>query len=232
VQVVVRDISTQGCQLEHAEDVGIGKRCELYFDWQGTYVGVEAQAVWKDAQGRAGLKFLRVDKDSQRRLKELCTALGTQPPLAAQRKEADAVRSVPDLAEERRAAPSTTPPGAAPRRPPGPASQPKHRSLPRYVSDLRGHLLNPATGATASVTLVDLSVSGARLEGSELPDAGQTCELQTEWEGKRLVIRGEVVWKGKGQMGLKFSSLDEETEKLVRRICANSWLVPPATVPR
>lgn len=229
--VMMRAISTLGCELEHAEGSSIGENCELYFDWHGTHVGLVAEVVWKDAKGRAGLKFLRVDQDSQRRLNELCAALRTQPPLTPQQKEADAPHLLSDPTQGQRAARSTTPPGAARSLPPQPAPERNRRLVPRYLSELRGHLLNAATGATTSVTLHNLSVSGARLEGSGLPNAGQTFELQTEWDGKQLVLRGSVVWKGKELAGVKFSPVDEETAKLLRRVCANLWLQPPGTMP-
>ncbi len=230
--VTVRDISTQGCELGQVEGPSIGKNCELYFDWRGTHVGLEAEVVWKDAKGRAGLRFLRVDKDSQRHLKELCAALSTQPPLAPHQKEADAAHPLPDPTQGPRASRSTTPLKAPPSPPLHPASELKRRLVPRYLSELRGHLSNPATGATTSVTLVNLSVSGARLEGSAFPDAGQTCELRTECDGKQLVLHCSVVWKTKEQAAVKFSSVDKEMDKLLRRTCANLRLQPPGPLPQ
>ena len=96
---------------------------------------------------------------------------------------------------------------------------------------MRARLANPATGATSSVTLVTLSVLGGCLEGPGLPEAGQKCELNTEWKGKRLLIQGDVVWKGKERVGVKFASLDEGAEKLLREICANLTLQPLAPLP-
>lgn len=223
--VTIRDISTHGCELKHAGGPSIGRNCELYFDWRGTHVGLEAEVAWEDAKGRAGLRFLRVDGETQRRLNELCAALRTQPP--PQQKEADAAHPLPDPTQGHRAARSTTPPEAAHSPSPHPASERSRRLVPRYLSELRGHLSNPATGATTSVTLVSLSVSGARVEGSGLPDAGQTCELQTEWDGNQLVFRGNVVWKTKEGAGVKFLSIDEDTTKLLRRICSNLRLQLP-----
>lgn len=229
--VMIREISTHGCELGQAERPGIGEKCELYFDWRGTHVGLEAEVVWKRAEGRAGLKFLRVDRDIQRRLDELCAALHAQPPLLPRQKEADAAHPLPDPTQGLRAARSTTPREAAPSLPLQPTPPLGRREVPRYLSELRGHLSNPATGATTSVTLNILSVSGVRLEGSTLPDAGQPCELQTEWDGNQLVLRGSVVWRTKELAGVKFSSVDEETGKLLRRICAHLWLQPPGPVP-
>ena len=225
--VTIRDISTLGCELKHAEGSSIGKNCELYFDWRGVHIGLVAEVAWEDAKGRAGLKFLQVDQDSRRRLNELCDALRTQPP---QQKEADAAHSLSNAIPAQKAARSASPP-AAPSQPLQPASEQNRRMVPRYLSELKGNLLNPATGAATSVALISISVSGACLEGSELPDAGQICELQTECDGKELVLRGSVVWKTKVQAGMKFSSVDAETDKLLRRTCASLRLQPPGPLP-
>ncbi len=225
--VTIRDIGTAGCRLEHADAASVGKTCELYFDWQGTYVGLEAQVVWKDAKGQAGLKFVKVDDHSQRCLRELCASLRLQVRAAGRMGEADAAGSLPDSMEGQGAAHSMVPPRAATEPAPRTVPERRHRKLPRYVCELRGHILNLATGATTEVSLVDLSIAGARLEGKGLPDAGQTCQLHAEWEGRQLVVGGEVVWKSGEEVGMEFSSLDEETAKLVRRICTNLNLVPP-----
>jgi hypothetical protein len=229
--VIIRDISTLGCEIEYAQGPNIGENCELYFDWQGTRLGLEARVAWKDADGRMGLQFRSVDKDSQRRLREIYAALHTRPPLAPRLNQGDAVHSVPDSAQAQRTARSPAPLEAASPPPLRLASERRRRLLPRYASELRGRLSNLATGATTNVTLVDISVSGGHLEGPGLPDVGQTCELDTEWEGMRLVLRGHVVWKAKEHVGVRFSSLDEETEKLLRRICANLRLLPPTPMP-
>jgi PilZ domain-containing protein len=225
--VTVRDISTHGCELEHAEGSSNGENCELYFDWQGAHIGVVAQVVWKNAKGHAGLKFLRVDKESQARLNELCSQLSRQPHWAPHHKETQAAHPPADSTYGPKAARSTTPPEAAYPRPVQEPSERSRRLVPRYVSELRGYLLSPATEATTSVTVVSLSVSGASLQGSPLPDTGQTCELATEWDGRQLVLRCNVVWKTKEQAGVRFSSVDEETGKLLRRTCANLRLQPP-----
>lgn len=104
--------------------------------------------------------------------------------------------------------------------------QKNRRLVPRYLCELSGHLLNPDTGATIRVTLTILSVSGTCLQGSALPDTGQTCEVQSEWDGQQLDLSGCVVWKTKELAGVKFSSVDQEMEKLLRRICRNLRLQP------
>lgn len=226
--VVVRDIGTLGCALEHAEGMTVGKRYELYIDWQGTTLGFEAQVVWKDAEGRGGLKFLSVDKDTQKRLGELCAALRAQMSSARQSKEAERGRYLPDSATT---APPAFPLAAAPSPAPRLARQRERRQVPRYLSELRARVSNLATGATSSAALVTLSVLGGCLEGPQLPEAGQKCELDTEWESKRLLVQGDVVWKGREQAGVKFVSLPEAAEKLLRQICASLRLQPMAPLP-
>lgn len=221
--VVVRVISTLGCSIEAAQGRSVGKKCELYFDWQGAQMGAEAQVVWRDEVGRMGLKFLSVDKDTQKRLSALCASLRAQAVAGPLPKDTDTAPPVLDSATVRQPAPLS--------RSAGPATGRERRRVPRYVSELPAHLSNSDTGATSSVTLVTLSVSGGCIEGRELPEAGQKCELNIEWEGKQLVVQGDVVWKGKEQVGVKFASLDEGPEKLLRQICANLRLQPLAPLP-
>lgn len=229
--VVVGVISTLGCAIERAKGASVGKKCELYFDWRGVQIGLEAQVVWSDAQGRMGLKFRSVDKDTQKRLNELCATLGSQPLPVPPPDKADTARSVLDFTTARQPARPAAPPVAAPSPPHRLGGKSERRQVPRYVSELRARLSIPSTGATWSVALVTLSILGGCLEGSGLPQAGQKCELNTEWEGKRLLIQGEVVWKGKEQVGMKFASLEERAEKLLRQICANLRLQPLAPIP-
>jgi PilZ domain len=223
IGVTVREISTLGCRIERAKGPKVGKKCELYFDWRGTSVGLIAKVVWNDARGQAGLKYENLDEHTGRCLRELCASLQSQT-LAGRRVD-DTARAAPGSAK--------TQPEEHPMFPPVAATKPKtdsessRRTLPRYISELRGDVLNSATGASAEVSLVDLSVSGARVEGAGLPDAGQTCQLHTEWEGRHLVLPGEVAWKSRKQVGVKFSNLDEETTRQLRQICADLHIAPP-----
>jgi PilZ domain-containing protein len=221
--VTVLDISTLGCQLENARGPKIGKRCELYFDWQGRSVGLEAKVVWIDARGRVGLKYEKIDEHSEGCLQELCASLQAQG--LTRRQVDDAVRTAAGSTKTLAAEHPMFRPVAAP--PAKTDSESSRRSLPRYISELRGDILDSSTGASAGVYLVDLSVSGARLEGKALPDAGQPCQLQTEWEGRQIVLRGIVAWKTKKQIGVKFSAIDEETSRQLRQICANLHIAPP-----
>lgn len=226
--VIVRDISTLGCALERSPGLSIGENCELYFDWQGRSLGLPAQVVWKDAQGRMGLKFLAPDRDSQGRLRELCAALRSQPVVVPLPKAADPYQAAPVSGPVERAAGSGVQPGAASLLPFKPGPNRNHRHLPRYVCELRGLLSIPATGGSVKVTVVDLSISGGRVEGAGLPAAGQTCGLEVEWEGRHLALQIKIAWKEKDQAGVEFSSLDDAAEKLLKQICANSRLLPPA----
>ena len=112
-----------------------------------------------------------------------------------------------------------------------PASEPRRRAVPRYASELRGHVSNAATGATSNVTLVDLSIAGGRLEGPGLPDAGQVRVLHSEREGRSFRLHCQFVWKRNQQAGVKFTLLDKGTEELLRSICANLRLLPRAPQP-
>lgn len=230
-QVIVRDISTHGCELEHTHGSRKGENCELYFDWQGAQVGLEAQLVWKDARGHAGLKFLRIDKESQRRLNDLCATLSRQPPPANPHKETHSFHHPADHPNEPGVAAPAIPLAAPPPQPVRREAEQPRRCFPRYMSELKGNLSSPSTEATTSVTVDSLSISGASLHGSPLPGTGQTCELQAEWEGNPFVVRCEVVWKTNGQAGVRFHSVDEQTVKALRRTCANLRLQPPGRIP-
>ena len=217
--VVVRVISMLGCSLEGAQGPAIGKKCELYFDWQGAQVGLEAVVTSRDVEGRLGLKFLLADKNIEKRLRDLCGTLSSQPspsPLKPAEKAPSGLRF------------ST---GEAPPVPPTAPHERERRRVPRYISELRAQLSNPASGLASRVTLITVSVLGGCVEGSGLPEPGVTCELKTEWEGKPLVIQAEAVWKRNGQLGLKFVPLGEASDKLLRQICANMLLQPLAPMP-
>jgi len=226
--VTIRVISPQGCAIEGAEDLTSGKKCELYISWRGSEMGIEGEVVSKDSEGSIGLKFLSVDKDIQKRLNELCDTLRVQPPSTSPGGEMAAVGPlaesvVPRPPARAAAAPSTATP------PPPPARE--RRRVPRYVSELRARLSDLATGELVKAALVTLSVLGCCLEGSQLPAAGQKCEVSTDWEGQPLRLQGEVVWNKQKQAGVKFASLDEGTEKLLRQICANLRIQPMAPLP-
>jgi PilZ domain len=229
-KAVVYAVSTQGCAVECEKSPEVGKKCELYLDTETGQIGVEAEAVSIDSEGRTGLKFTSVDKETQRRLGELCATLRVQAlsaPVLGEFEQEQPVLVTAAGQEPPPAAPWTVPSPSGP-----PASQRERRRVPRYISELRASLVNTSTGASTQVSLITLSILGGCLDGSDLPAAGQECEVRTEWEGRALVLPGKVVWKAKEKrLGVAFDSLDEAALKLLRHICANLRLQPLAPPP-
>ncbi len=229
-KVVVRVISTQGCAIEGTGGLSIGKKCELYIDWQGVHIGVVGKVVSREAEGRMGLKFLSVDKDTRKRLSDLCDVLRVRSLAPPRPEEVARGLFVPDSETE----PQLVSPEQLPSRVPSPSprSARERRQVPRYTSELPARVPDPASGATRSVTLVTLSILGGCLEGPELPPAGQQCEVNTEWDGRPLRLPAEVVWMQEGkQVGVKFATLDEDAQRLLRHVCANLRLQPLARPP-
>lgn len=226
-KVIVRVVSIQGCTLEGVAGLDFGRKCELYISWRGAEIGVEGQVVSKDATGKVGLKFLTVAKDIQKRLNDLCDALRTESLSSPLERETD--KSLVDSAAARQ---PTFAAKLAATAPSPPARGRERRQVPRYVSELRARLVDPATGTSSRVRLITLSVLGGCLEGSELPPAGQKYEVNTEWEGKSLRIPGEIVWNTKGtSVGMRFAALDVETGNLLRRVCSNLRIQPMTPPP-
>ena len=104
--------------------------------------------------------------------------------------------------------------------------------MPRYVSELRASVSNPATGKSSNVALITLSVLGGCLEGAGLPAPGQNCEIVADWDGRELRLPGQIIWKFKDKRaGIKFDHLEPETERMLRQVCANLRLQPLAPLP-
>jgi hypothetical protein len=51
----------------------------LKVEWENKSLRAQAEVIWADDQGRAGLKFLPMADDRQALLKELCSSLKLQP---------------------------------------------------------------------------------------------------------------------------------------------------------
>jgi hypothetical protein len=231
-KAVVYGISAQGCSIECERSPEVGKKCELYIDTENAQIGLEAQAVWTDSKGRTGLKFVSVDKETQKRLNELCATLRVQALSAPVLGEIDTDLSAAGASPTQEPLSPPAAPWAPPSPPPTAASKRERRRVPRYISELRASVLNLATGTSAEVSLITLSVLGGCLEGADLPEPGQACEVRTEWDGRALELPGKVVWKAKGQRaGILFETLDASAEKLLRHICANLRLQPLAPLP-
>lgn len=214
-------ISTQGCSILGGETLSIGEKCEIYIDWHGSELGMQAQVANREPDGTLGLHFLSVDPTTQRRLSEVCTSLRIQAP----------TRQMPEIEHGPlppvRLAPPV--PAAAPPLPRPPVRE--RRKVPRYVSELRAHITS-TTGASTNVRVVTLSILGGCLEGRETPETGARFGLNTDWNGKPLRVTADVVWKNpQGRVGMKFATLDPAAERLVREICSNLRLQPFAPVP-
>lgn len=228
-RAVVHVISTLGCAVECEKSPSTGKRCELYFDSENGQIGVEAQAVSKDPHGRTGLKFLSVDKDTSRRLGGLCATLEAQPISLAGQAAASPAPPTAVVKPAPASGGSASSPWAAPAPATPAAKERERRRVPRYVSELRAGVSNGS--ATTRVSMITLSVLGCCLEGENLPTAGSSCEVSADWEGRELRLQGEVIWKKGRQVGIKFSPLQGETERLLRQVCANLRLQPLAPLP-
>ena len=145
-------ISTQGCSILGGEALSIGEKCEIYIDWHGTELGMQAQVANREPDGTLGLRFLSVDPHTQRRLSEVCTSLRIQPP----------TRQTPEIEHGPLPALRVPPPApaAAPPLPRPPVRE--RRRVPRYVSELRAHITS-STGASTNVRVVTLSILGGCL---------------------------------------------------------------------
>lgn len=227
--VTVRLISTRGCEIEGGNGPGTGRKCELYFDWRDTHIGVEAEVVWKDPKGRSGLRFLSIDRETQQRLTALCATLSRQPVPSG---ISEAAGTAPPGTDAAARVAEKAAPVPAPAAKPAPQPARERRRVPRYISELRAHVSDPAAGTTAKVTLITLSVLGGCVQGRDLPNPGTPCDLNTEWDGHPLLLPAEVVWKTKDERaGLKFATLEPSTEQLLRLICSNLRLQPMAPLP-
>jgi hypothetical protein len=230
-RAIVHVISTQGTAVECEKAPPTGKKCELYFDSDFGQIGVEAQAVSKDPRGRIGLKFLSVDKDTSKRLSDLCATLQIQT--TSPGGQAAVQAAPPARAVQPAEKPSTAPasPWTAPKAAEAPAKEFERRRVPRYISELRASVSAVSAEVISEVALVTLSVLGCCLEGQKLPDPSLTCEVTADWEGRTLRLPGEVIWRKNRLAGVRFASLGEETERLLRQVCANLRLQPLAPLP-
>ncbi len=228
-KVLVQVVSTIGCAVDGAPPLGVGKECELYFDWSGLHVGVAAEVASRDSSGRLGLKFKSLDREMQSRLQQIADALRERAlSVGIQRQPEAAVPLADSLRVAKQPASIRRSPAAAPSAP----QKSDRRKVPRYVGDIPARLSIPTSGSEAEVEIIVLSVLGCCLEGSGLPNAGQMCELTAEWEGRPLVARGEVMWNTQGKkIGLKFADLDPSAEKTLRHICSNLRLQPMGALP-
>ena len=228
-RAIVHVISTQGCAVECEKAPAIGKRCELYFDSDFGQIGVEAQAVSKDPRGRIGLKFVSVDKDTSKRLSDHCATLQVQATSPAGQEEVQ--KPPPARVLQPAPSPASSAPWAALKPAEAPAKERERRRVPRYISELRASVSNVSAQAISEVALITLSVLGCCLEGRSLPDPPLNCEVTADWEGRTLRLPGEVIWRKNRLAGIRFDDLGDETERLLRQVCASLRLQPLAPIP-
>lgn len=77
--VQVEVLSVQGCCVRGAGIPESGRKCRLHLRWKHNQIQTEAQVVWKDVHGLAGLRFTSTDQESIDNLRALCASLRLQP---------------------------------------------------------------------------------------------------------------------------------------------------------
>jgi hypothetical protein len=101
------------------------------------------------------------------------------------------------------------------------------RDVPRYLYGGTGELHLSHAPSKLEIIIMSISVNGCRIEGSQLPDAGQHCEVRFNWQGMEFKAKGEIAWKGKdGTAGLRFSKVNEDSRETLLELCANLRLEP------
>ena len=108
----------------------------------------------------------------------------------------------------------------------------ERRQVPRYMFDGVAQLSQASSGLFSTISLKSISVSGCRAGGEGVPTPGQKCDLRIDWEGKQFQAPVEVMWKnGKGEVGLKFLSVDDQNLKMLRNLCSGLMIEPLAQLP-
>jgi hypothetical protein len=78
-EVIVVNISVSGCCAESPITPKVEETCDVKIEWRGGEIRAQAKVLWKSKEGRAGLRFLTIDQESQDRLRELCATLRLAP---------------------------------------------------------------------------------------------------------------------------------------------------------
>ena len=80
------------------------------------------------------------------------------------------------------------------------------------------------TGETFKARAIDLSAGGIHLQATNLPEIGTPLSCRFDSASDTVVCEGEVVWRRRssrgGDFGLRFRSLDTESERVLRELCA------------
>ncbi len=108
----------------------------------------------------------------------------------------------------------------------------ERRHVPRYLSDLHGEVFEPTRPTQQTVGILILSVDGACVDRAGFLSRGVKCTLRLDWHERHFEVEAEVVWtNSQGRAGLKFTSMDEDSRKLIREILPNLPLQPMVKLP-
>ncbi len=108
----------------------------------------------------------------------------------------------------------------------------ERRQVPRYSFGGPARLAPILGGAASDISVLSISVLGCRAKGANVPAVGQKCRLSIDWEAKEFSCEAEVKWKKPGgDVGLKFSPLDDKNRIILRELCATLRLEPLAPMP-
>jgi hypothetical protein len=107
------------------------------------------------------------------------------------------------------------------------AAMGERRQVPRYFAEVSAVVYPAGSASGSSVTVVVLSVQGCCVQGAGVPEVGKKCQLTLEWQGDEIRSEALVVWKGlKGEAGLRFLSMDQQSSETLRALCATLRLQP------
>jgi hypothetical protein len=96
----------------------------------------------------------------------------------------------------------------------------ERRKAPRYAFGLNGLLHRPGETVGSKVSVQVISTLGCAVEGARDHAVGKECELYFDWNLLHVGVVAEVVSQDTtGRIGLKFTSVDRETESRLREIC-------------
>ena len=108
----------------------------------------------------------------------------------------------------------------------------ERRVVPRYLFEGPAFVALGPDGPNLKITLQIISLKGCGAFGEAVPAKGEKCKLRFEWRGREFLTEAEVVWrKTKGEAGMRFLTLDEETLNQLRQLCATLPLEPLAPLP-
>ena len=109
----------------------------------------------------------------------------------------------------------------------------ERRQVPRYHYHGEAELVFAPDSPPLKIAMNTLSVRGCRGICKEAPGKGERCEVRLQWEGKEFQAQAEIMWKNaKGEVGLKFTDMDEPHVKLLRNLCSGLQVQPLAIVPQ